>query len=960
MKNSSKDIRSKEPNQINNLKKEIGDKAFLLKAKNEFIEYQKSIIDDQNKVIGEQDEILNQLSTLFHDTQIVASHTIHKNPLKKYRSYKNLLSTYHKVKKTFSKEDLKQREKRSNTNIEYTVVAAVYNVEKYLEDFFESLTTQSLDFQSHICLIIVDDGSLDGSAEIIKRWRERYPDNIFYYKKENGGAASAQNFGLQFCHTKWVTFIDPDDFVDKDYFKEVHTFEGRHQEKYFSMISCNKIFYMESDQTYEDTHPLKYRYMQGEKIISDNNLEGMLQLSAAHAFLRYSIIKENMLEFDERIIPNFDDAHFIGKYLLSLEDTSIGYVPNAKYYYRKRSSGDSALDTSGTKAKLFNDGLKYGCLELLSDAKKIKGYVPEHTQRTVLYYFSLFYKAIMDNSKIISFLSDDQIANFKLLLQEIFDYINIETIQKFNLSGFWLLHKIGLLGMYKKADNHFQTFIITDYDEIKSRIQVRHIYYFQHNVVFSINDKEIFPYFSKIKKISFLGDIFVYEKTLWFNIEYDGSLDIKAEDTETQIFIGGKSYRKEISLSELAQYFIVNPFTEKNSLIREDVLNTMNQKKYKDAWLLMDRDTQADDNAEHLYRYIMHSHPKINAFFCLHKDSHDWDRLKKEGFKLIEFDTYEHKLVYLYAKHLISSHAAPYIKNYLPLKWDINIPKTLYTFLQHGVIKDDLSEWLNTINIDCFITTSKREYSSIADDSTPYKFTKRDVVLTGLPRHDSLLSGQDRMEKFILIMPTWRKNIVDEAKKTENSKLLNNEIKKSEYFKKWSSLLQSKTLLHLSNKYGYKIAFFPHAEIAPYLDDFEPPKYIEVLSHNHGSIQDLFQKSALMITDYSSVAFEMGILQREVIYYQFDHQKFFTGDHSYQKGYFDYTKDGFGPVCYEEEEVMNELTLFLDSGGKVREEYLKRMQDFFEFHDTNNCQRVFESIQKLGSKGITSQSKVDK
>jgi len=956
--NMSKYLSKKEKAHINDLEKTITYKKFLIKGKNEFIERQKSIIDNQNKIIAKQDKIHNQLSTLFHDTQILASNSIHKNPLKKYKSYKTLLSTYHGVNKILSKEDLKQLEKKSNTNIEYTVISAVYNVAKYLADFFESLTKQSLDFESHICLIMVDDGSPDGSAEIIQRWREKYPDNIFYYKKENGGSASARNFGLQFCQTKWVTFIDPDDFVDKDYFKEVYTFETSYQEKYFSIISCNMIFYMESNQTYVDTHPMKYRYLQGEKIVSDNDLEGMLQLSAAHAFLRYSIIKENMLEFDERIIPNFEDAHFIGKYLLSLEGTSIGFIPNAKYYYRKRLSGDSALDTSWTKTELFDDGLKYGCLDLLEDAKKIKGYVPEYTQRTVLYHLSWFYKAIINHSEVISFLSDDQISNFKLLLQKIFDYIDIQTIQKFNLSGFWLLHKIGLLGMYKKTDNPSQTFIITDYDEIKSQIQVRHIYYFQHNVIFSMNEKEILPLFSKIQKSYFLENIFIYDRTLWLNVDNDASLSIKIENMETQIYMSGKSYGNEISLSEIKSYLIINPFTEENNLIREDVLNPLNQKKYKDAWLLIDRDIQADDNAEHLYRYIMHSHPGINAFFSLRRDSHDWERLKKEGFNLIEFDSYEHKLVYLYAKHLISSHADSYIMDYLPFKWDINIPKTIFTFLQHGVIHNDLSNWLNSKKIDCFITTSSKEFYSIVDTNSKYKFTSREVHLTGLPRHDLLLEGANKQEKLILIMPTWRSSIVGDiiGKDTEGTiRTINENFQDTPYAQHWKSLLHSRQLLELSKTYGYKIVFSPHTNIQPYVGIMDIPKYIEVLSHSYGSVQTLFQKAALMITDYSSVAFEMGILQREVIYYQFDYKGFFNGEHAWQKGYFDYTKDGFGPVCYNEKEVMNELRLFLDSGGKTREYYLKRMQDFFEFHDTNNCQRVFEVIQKLDSKVISSE-----
>lgn len=56
----------------------------------------------------------------------------------------------------------------------YSVVAAVYGVEKYLDEFFASIVRQTIGFERHIELIMVDDGSLDGSAAIIERWRKKW------------------------------------------------------------------------------------------------------------------------------------------------------------------------------------------------------------------------------------------------------------------------------------------------------------------------------------------------------------------------------------------------------------------------------------------------------------------------------------------------------------------------------------------------------------------------------------------------------------------------------------------------------------------------------------------------------------------------------------------------------------------------------------------------------------------
>ena len=83
----------------------------------------------------------------------------------------------------------------------FTIVSAVYNVEKYLEDYFHSLINQSLSFKNHIRIILVDDGSTDKSADIIKKWQKKYPKNITYLHKENGGQASARNLGLDYVKT---------------------------------------------------------------------------------------------------------------------------------------------------------------------------------------------------------------------------------------------------------------------------------------------------------------------------------------------------------------------------------------------------------------------------------------------------------------------------------------------------------------------------------------------------------------------------------------------------------------------------------------------------------------------------------------------------------------------------------------------------------------------------------------
>ncbi len=455
----------------------------------------------------------------------------------------------------------------------------------------------------------------------------------------------------------------------------------------------------------------------------------------------------------------------------------------------------------------------------------------------------------------------------------------------------------------------------------------------------------------------FAGEVFLYEKILWLPLDKNSKhFSVQLGDIETRIAFAGVQYFDGIDISVILDHFQQESSVELNGIPKKYLYYRNSYKdsiynKFNNSWLLMDKDNQADDNAEHFYRYLAQTHPEINTYFILQKSSHDWDRLEKEGFDLVGFGTDEHAAALLRADHFMSSHADNYVANYLPRKWFRDIIKSKFTFLQHGVILHDLSAWLNPKYIDCFLTTSPLEYDSIGGDLSQYKFTKKEVVLTGLPRHDTLLLGKNYLEKMILIMPTWRHYLVGEQVGMGADRKINNNFENTDYAQYWKALLHSKRLKKLVQSYGYTVIFAPHANIQPYLDIFDMPEHITMYAHEMYSIQKLFQKAAIMITDYSSVAFEMGVLKRGSIYYQFDYDMVFGGEHTSKEGYFNYQKDGFGPVCYNTSDLLNALEIFLKAGGEMDQKYKKRIEEFFAFHDTDNCKRVLEAIRNLDRLG---------
>ena len=874
--------------------------------------------------------------------------------LKKF--LKNFFLTRKIIRRLLQIKRKRDKKRRINGHYQYTVVSAVYNVEKYLDDFFESITTQTLIFQNHIHLIMVDDGSPDKSAQIIKKWQKKYPENITYLWKENGGISSARNFGLNHVKADWVTFIDPDDMVDYNYFEVVDSFLFNNRQYNFLMIACNFLYYHERNGLIKNTHPLRYKFKATKTIYPVSDLRYFVHLAANSTFFNVHKVKESRLLFDEKVKPNFEDGHFVHKLFIQESmngEQFIAFLQKAKYFYRKRADKSSTLDTTWTKKEQYDDVLKYGCLDLLKTAHNTLGYVPLHTARTVLYHLSWYFKYLLNHDEKILFLHKKEKEKFKQLLKEIFTFIDNETIREFGLAGIWFYHKIGWLYHYK---NHVEIPYIAyadQYDSKRQEVRIKYFYPEEVEEKWLVNGQQVQPITTKIRDHTFLGEVFIHEKIVWLPLSQT-SLLLKAYINNQEVVwsLDGKRYKRSMKVNVIIKHFTRQkiPFYKlplHHFLYRKFYLNRIYAKRFHRAWILMDRDTQADDNAEHLYRYMRKKYPETNLFFLLRKSSHDWARLQADGFNLLAFGSHAHKAALLHAEHNISSHIDHYVTQYLSKKWYGDLLTSKYTFLQHGITLHNISTWLNAKDIACFITAAKREYDSIVVDHTPYKFTRKEVQLTGFPRHDALLAGADKMEKIILIMPTWRQSLAGEVIGLSNQRTINPQFQESRYYKAWSAILHSKRLKALSWHYQYTIIFFLHANMQPYLHLFTAPAHIQFLSHDKGSIQTIFQRSSLMITDYSSVAFEMAMLRRGIIYYQFDHKEVFSGTHLAKKGYFDYEQDGFGPVCYQEDNLLDEVEKLLENESLPEQKYQDRMKDFFAFHDTDNCKRTCQAIMNL-------------
>jgi len=107
-----------------------------------------------------------------------------------------------------------------------SIITPVYNVKPYLNRCVESILNQSY---SNIELIMIDDGSTDGSSILCDEWAAK-DNRIIVIHKENGGVSSARNAGLEKAGGEYLTFVDPDDFLAPDTYGSNMDYLLNHQE----------------------------------------------------------------------------------------------------------------------------------------------------------------------------------------------------------------------------------------------------------------------------------------------------------------------------------------------------------------------------------------------------------------------------------------------------------------------------------------------------------------------------------------------------------------------------------------------------------------------------------------------------------------------------------------------------------------------------------------------------------
>ncbi len=412
--------------------------------------------------------------------------------------------------------------------------------------------------------------------------------------------------------------------------------------------------------------------------------------------------------------------------------------------------------------------------------------------------------------------------------------------------------------------------------------------------------------------------------------------------------------------------------------------------KKNEIWLIGENlGTSACDNGYYFFKYLKEERGEKKAFFVYDPRRCDLGELQNYRESLVEINSFKHFLLYFQSQYLIVSHGIRDAKPaYVYIRKKENRKPIIY--LQHGVIKFKKIPFTRMSygkSILRFIASTEEEKSIICTELMskkdqhdlnfleyklnsytlmenvsaesgneyllglvnyvkPYNlipslensikqikkragFTKKQVVVTGLPRYDSLLEENKRTpnERLILIFPTWRDNL-----KGVTDELFMESI----YFKSYSELLDDNHFKLLLEETGYKVELYLHTEMKQYNHLFEKlaSENIKVCASNN--IRSLIVKSSILITDYSSIAWEFAILGKEVIFYHFDKEDYESQRSSYCKS----DNDWFGKVCTNSESLITSLSNSIGTPRKIK-----------KVNVPNNCNdRIFNEINSIPKK----------
>ena len=229
-----------------------------------------------------------------------------------------------------------------------SIIIPVYNVEDYLHYAIESLEKQTY---KNFEIILVNDGSTDDSGKLCDEYSEKY-SNVRVFHKENGGLSDARNFGVQQAKGEFITFLDPDDYL------EVYSLEllAGIQEMYDCDIVSTRVKATELYNVYSNHYLTEENFknvviMDRDVFLEEAFYDKVATVSACGKLYRKSILE---IPFPKGRI--YEDLYIISEHVGKAN--KIVHTPLQIYNYYKR-QGSIVNSKFTSKQYDFFDAIAY-------------------------------------------------------------------------------------------------------------------------------------------------------------------------------------------------------------------------------------------------------------------------------------------------------------------------------------------------------------------------------------------------------------------------------------------------------------------------------------------------------------------------------------------------------------------------------------------------------------------------
>ena len=230
-----------------------------------------------------------------------------------------------------------------------SIIVPVYNVEQYLKDCLDSILQQSY---SNIEIIIVNDGSTDGSKEAVIPFLS--DKRVKYIEQENKGLSGARNTGLKRALGKYIVFVDSDDYIGKNMLKEVVFLMKTYS---LDLVRFNGISFVEElNETFkEGNYDFSHR-LEENKLYKEESLDLNRRTFSSSVCLYITtreLISKNQLVFYENVLH--EDELFTTQVFLH---TKRMMYKNVSYYHRRYRSNSIMTDLSSEKKEQSFDSYR--------------------------------------------------------------------------------------------------------------------------------------------------------------------------------------------------------------------------------------------------------------------------------------------------------------------------------------------------------------------------------------------------------------------------------------------------------------------------------------------------------------------------------------------------------------------------------------------------------------------------